>query len=97
METQRNGWTVKLKAVQEEKQVPMMMKEGEEDLDEEGRRKTMMMMMMKTLMMRGALMLMMIKILQAELDKRESQWAAAVDNLKLRNCDEQVLLLQLSC
>ena len=39
-------------------------------------------------------MLMMIKmmILQAELDKRESQWAAAVDNLKLRNCDEQVLL-----
>ena len=52
-----------------------------------------MMMMMKTLMMRGALMLMMIKmmILQAELDKRESQWAAAVDNLKLRNCDEQVL------
>ena len=70
-----------------------MMEEEEEDLDEEGRKKTMMM-MMKTLMKRGALMLMMIKmmILQAELDKRESQWAAAVDNLKLRNCDEQVLL-----
>ena len=27
---------------------------------------------------------------QAELDKRESQWAAAVDNLRLRSCEEQV-------
>ena len=31
-------------------------------------------------------------IVQAELDKRESQWAQAVDTLKLRSCEEQVLL-----
>ena len=27
---------------------------------------------------------------QAELDKRESQWAQAVETLKLRSCEEQV-------
>ena len=32
---------------------------------------------------------------QAELDKRESQWAQAVDTLKLRSCEEQVLFFLL--
>ena len=34
--------------------------------------------------------MMMMVFTQAELDKRESQWAAAVDNLRLRSCEEQV-------
>ena len=45
-----------------------------------------MMMMMVMLVM----MVMVMVMTQAELDKRESQWAAAVDNLRLRSCEEQV-------
>ena len=54
------------------------------------------MMMMTKIMMMMVMMITMTKILrmllftQAELDKRESQWAAAVDNLRLRSCEEQV-------
>ena len=45
-----------------------------------------MMMMMVMLVM----MVMVMVMTQAELDKRESQWAAAVDNLRLRSSEEQV-------
>ena len=54
------------------------------------------MMMMTKIMMMMVMMITMRKILrmllftQAELDKRESQWAAAVDNLRLRSSEEQV-------
>ena len=75
METQRNAWTVKLKAVQEEKQVPVMMMI------------TSMIMVKMVIMERESVgyysMLNKIesKLLkklgkkQAELDKRESQWS----------------------
>ena len=50
--------------------------------------KIMMIMTIMTMMM--MIKMMMMVITQAELDKRESQWAAAVDNLRLRSCEEQV-------
>ena len=48
------------------------------------------MMTMTKIMVMMMMMMMMMVITQAELDKRESQWAAAVDNLRLRSCEEQV-------
>ena len=51
---------------------------------------TKIMMMLKMMMMMMMVMMMMMLLTQAELDKRESQWAAAVDNLRLRSCEEQV-------
>ena len=47
-------------------------------------------MMMMVIMMTLTKIMMMMVFTQAELDKRESQWAAAVDNLRLRSCEEQV-------
>ena len=47
-------------------------------------------MMITKSMMTMMKILMMMVFTQAELDKRESQWAAAVDNLRLRSCEEQV-------
>ena len=50
-----------------------------------------MMTMTKIMMMMTLTKIMMMMVFtQAELDKRESQWAAAVDNLRLRSCEEQV-------
>ena len=50
-----------------------------------------MMTMTKIMMMMTLTKIMMLMVFtQAELDKRESQWAAAVDNLRLRSCEEQV-------
>ena len=47
-------------------------------------------MMTMTKIMMMMMMMMLMVFTQAELDKRESQWAAAVDNLRLRSCEEQV-------
>ena len=50
-----------------------------------------MMTMTKIMMMMTLTKIMMMMVFtQAELDKRECQWAAAVDNLRLRSCEEQV-------